>query len=862
MTVADRGRHAVSAVAMLLAVGAAWPSPAPVAWVTAVQDSCVYLRAADGSGPPPEGSRLYVAHGGQRIGELIVEDGEPLHGRWAGDIVRGVPQVGDACHAEPTVASAVSPASDEAALPVLVGEARIAVISSLQDGVVYLRPAGSDPLQAGMRLSVFQGTGPVAVLVVREGEPLSAELVGSTEGVELRVGDRCGPVPAGLSMPPPLGERGATLPVWHPPRDATEKAEHRQGPPLGLSALGSTGIIRMPSAEVQPEGTGMVGLLKVPSGLAPSIPGNRDQEQYALGIYPRVEIGNTLAEYFGGWDITGHGKVQLLREGRALPAVAVGATELAANDLAGGSERTVFYGAATKHLAADRLRITLGYADRGLSGPYGGLEWALAPHLTLLGEYDTRRFNVGARLNPTRRTQASAALTEGGWSFQFAYGWAMRPTGEAPPPDVQLERPSGEDGNLAARLEALQASLVGAGFENVRTRIGQGTFGREAVVEYENRRYSHNELEALGRVMALGVASLPSLVRRLHVVIRKLDMPIATCVVDTEGYEGFLEGRVPPEEFARQLAVFPGDAQTSGEVLAATPQAASSRWRVDLTLRPSLQMEIGTEEVHVATGWALEPQVDTMLAEGLGVRVRTHWPIAGPLHDTDRFRAVDLADLSRSFWLTRNALARVHVGRFPDEMDGLFGEVAYTPQPGRHLLALSGGSFQRRFGGEVTGWDATVLGHYRYHFADEDTSVGVTLGRFLHADWGIAGSVRRDLGDTALRAEVAKSELGSRFGLWLDIPIGSGVAARPAAFRPRLPGHFQQGLLVGTRDSSSIDLTSAVAREADIGGNLLEDLLNRDRLSAGYVRAHLDELKRSGALALAVAAEAGSTAND
>jgi hypothetical protein len=183
-------------------------------------------------------------------------------------------------------------------------------------------------------------------------------------------------------------------------------------------------------------------------------------------------------------------------------------------------------------------------------------------------------------------------------------------------------------------------------------------------------------------------------------------------------------------------------------------------------------------------------------------------------------------------------------------LGGFYAEALYLPSSGHHLLGLSGGGLRHRFGPSVTGWDTTVIGRYRYNMPRHDTMLGVSFGRYLRGDWGVASALRRDLGDTILTAELARSELGARAGLWIDVPLGSGVDAMPGALRPRLPGYFEHGFLVGAGETEDIDLVGQVAREADIGGTLLEEVLNRDRLSTAYLRTHLQDLKRAGGRAV------------
>jgi hypothetical protein len=309
-------------------------------------------------------------------------------------------------------------------------------------------------------------------------------------------------------------------------------------------------------------------------------------------------------------------------------------------------------------------------------------------------------------------------------------------------------------------------------------------------------------------------------------------------------------GEIGSREFASHISLVNGRAATVGERVASTAKAARSRGRVDLTLHPDLKTRIGTEEVHVATGWSLEPELETSASRGLALQVRSHFPVAGPLQSRDAGRPLDLATAAQSLWLGDDILARGQVGHFPDRLDGFYGEAAYLPSSGRHLITLSGGGLRHRYGGSATRWDTTVIGGYRYSMPQHDLFLGVDFGRYLYGDWGVAGSLRRDLGDTILTAELAHSEFGGRAALWVEVPLGSGVDARPGTFRPRIPGYAEHGFLTGAGNTEDVDIVDLIARKADIGGSLLQDMLNRDRLSEAYLRTHLEDLKRAGGRAV------------
>jgi len=97
-------------------------------------------------------------------------------------------------------------------------------------------------------------------------------------------------------------------------------------------------------------------------------------------------------------------RLRPLREGRWWPSVVVGANDIYSDH--GGSRYACFYGVATKNIALPRigtLGLTAGYAyarKKGTTydGVMGGFSFSPAfwPALRIMGDYDTRGFNVGA----------------------------------------------------------------------------------------------------------------------------------------------------------------------------------------------------------------------------------------------------------------------------------------------------------------------------------------------------------------------------------------------------------------------------------------------------------------------------------
>lgn len=163
------------------------------------------------------------------------------------------------------------------------------------------------------------------------------------------------------------------------------------------SFLGYTGIYYTPTAEVLPPNVWSAGAYSV--DLDDTFP---DRYSFGYGFDGRLEV--TLLKYKpkNGQDETFlAGKYQIFPERQGQPAFAVGVYDVT------DEQKTTVYIVASKTLSGPfevkRRKVfqAIGHFGIGggqLDGIFSGLELVLGPSLSLLGEYDTKNFNVGARI--------------------------------------------------------------------------------------------------------------------------------------------------------------------------------------------------------------------------------------------------------------------------------------------------------------------------------------------------------------------------------------------------------------------------------------------------------------------------------
>jgi hypothetical protein len=198
-------------------------------------------------------------------------------------------------------------------------------------------------------------------------------------------------------------------------------AEHTYVP--APSHEGISGLIRIPTADVIPDGSYRVGASFIDSDYTRGAHAGRSDmipTFVNVGLLPGLEMGFRLNIFpdveplrFPNWHYSTDRSVfahyQLWPQHGSLPAVAIGAQDISFRDdaeVVGRAEYIV----ATQQLGA--LRLHLGRGTKRLSGLFGGAEYCISPGLAVIGEYDTDWFNYGLRAAPNRSWRVDLTLTD------------------------------------------------------------------------------------------------------------------------------------------------------------------------------------------------------------------------------------------------------------------------------------------------------------------------------------------------------------------------------------------------------------------------------------------------------------------
>lgn len=176
---------------------------------------------------------------------------------------------------------------------------------------------------------------------------------------------------------------------------------------------GSTGLLKIPSAEMQVDGTFIVGANFLPDVITPA-PFNYNTGNYFFNISFLPFLEFTYRSTFLTWDGNHNQdrsfglRLRLIKETKFRPSIVAGGNDLYTSSAGMGSEYfNSIYGVATKHLVLHNYKIgfTLGYGTGGvrnenLNGVFGGIDFVpeFLPSMRLKVEYDAEVFSAGADL--------------------------------------------------------------------------------------------------------------------------------------------------------------------------------------------------------------------------------------------------------------------------------------------------------------------------------------------------------------------------------------------------------------------------------------------------------------------------------
>lgn len=655
-----------------------------------------------------------------------------------------------------------------------------------------------------------------------------------------------------------------------------------------LSLQGFTGLLNTPNAEVTTEGKLYALFSDQQERVWRNTP-RQENYMFSVGLFSVVELGGRVTEAPGvGRDLSANFKVKVpfMPKGYFLPSLAVGM-----QDVGGGSKllRTK-YVVATEEIW--RFRLSLGYGtgpDR-MDGVFGGAEFKAGDWLYLLGEHDTRETSAGIRLvtpsifgcpvnlNVTAKTSLDyrpGRAIELGFGLQFPLGLehhATKPHGGKEPATHPNREPDGQQGirenGLAGEqkdspvrepaeagrereelLAGLKKALIEAGFQNVAV----GSKDTLLVIEYENARFNHNELDGLGVVCGMATNYASPGFTALRLIIRKKGIRILQLSMPVQELREFLRDAARLAGLNASLRIT-ADVEEDREVRYVKGDDNPSWLRSALLVYPGLKTFVATE-VGVFD-YLLSIKPDFFLNTWKGAVLNARWDIpvswSDNLDDNQLFRRFrnnsrfERLMLFQAIRVSPTVMASLGAGMVLKDTYGTLNEVMWTPAGGAHRFRAKLGYWEVK---KSHSRDEVWLGSYRYYFNPLDTYLEGTGGRFWDQDTGFTAELKRFFGDTAFSVFYKDTRAKDR----RHVQVGGVQFAFPLTPRRDMKPYLVQ--LKGNEEWSYAQETEIVTPgERNFVGtsaginpqppfNLERVFYNRDRLTESYIRKHLLRLR-------------------
>ncbi|HSW07407.1 YjbH domain-containing protein [Aquabacterium sp.] len=659
----------------------------------------------------------------------------------------------------------------------------------------------------------------------------------------------------------------------------------------GLNAQGSWGGLAIPSARSIGEGN---FALAASNAREPQFGEHPRPRSYVLGfgLWPGVDLVGRFAEYatrapgfVGGNAADGISDLSL----NAKYSFALGAQgprfALGLQDLGGGGRRfRTAYVVGTHALGP--LDFSLGYgASRAesfvpgrraaLDGVFGGVQYRLAsdPKLgdwTAMAEYDGRQGVAGVRwTSPPLATigdmRLQAALSRSGGGAGHAPGataWTfgvVLPIGDSerrlaetsPPAPAPLATvPVQALASPAAAMSRLKDSLVALGFERVRVgRLPDGAW----VVSYQNRRFAHNEVDALGIVLGLAARAAPESITQLVVQALKADQPVLTVRADAAAWRGFVEGGAVAA--VRATTGFQrGDGLAGMAIDWVQDEPSAGAW-AQLQLSPEINYMLGTEQAAFDYSLALRVLASVPLWRGAHLVAAVQQRVAssdnvdrgeiGVVADLRQDNGLQTLALHQSLWLGPHALIGAAVGRFEHRAFGVESQ-AVVFVPGRDdVLRLRGRQLERR-NDMPRGADEALALSYRW-VPMASTWLELGAQRYNDGSQGPSLVFSRWFGD--IGAHLFYRRGGERRFAGVEFSVPLTPRAAPVQGRIQFSGSPSYTRGIRTRlldDSTSRNLVEPRhVRDLQLSWDLEVQALNAGRIGPDYLASQFSRMRQA-----------------
>jgi hypothetical protein len=405
-----------------------------------------------------------------------------------------------------------------------------------------------------------------------------------------------------------------------------------------------------------------------------------------------------------------------------------------------------------------------------------------------------------------------------------------------------------------ASLLALRDKLVAGGFVNVR--VGMDPEALYAVVEYENSRYNHNELDGLGMVIGSAVDTLGADFEVLQLIVKAKGIRMLQLKAPLADFRRFLQDQNKEAQLNTALEITP-KVEVNRSVRFIDENANPSLLKSELLLYPGLTTLVASDFGNFDYLLSLKPDYYLNLWKGAVANARWDIPLdwsqvfdtGQPYGNTRKSSQFERLMLFQALKVSPTMMVNLGGGEVYHDSYGTLNELMWTPGNGDHRFVLTQAYLSNTDSGVPDEKQTVYLGSYRYYFSPTDLYLVGTAGRFLDQDSGYKVELKRFFGDTAFSvyfkdSTTEKDEHVQMGGVQLSIPLTPRRDMKPRIVQVKGDNDWRYSQETKIVSPGEANLLSTSIGVIPLPLNNLERVYyNRDRLTEEYIRGHLLRLR-------------------
>jgi len=372
-------------------------------------------------------------------------------------------------------------------------------------------------------------------------------------------------------------------------------------------------------------------------------------------------------------------------------------------------------------------------------------------------------------------------------------------------------------------------------------------------VEYENIRYNHNELDAVGVVAGITGQTAGTGAEQLRLVVRRKGLALLQIEAPLLPLREWLEGNdlthAPTFTVTQNVASEDGVSFVGGN-------ENPGRLKPSVMVYPSLTTLVGTGYGLFDYQLSIRPELQVPFWRGATGVARWDLPVAwSPNLDKGQIYAsyhtpehMDRLMFFQALPLAPGLVANLGGGKVLTSTYGTLNELNWTPGSGMHRFNATQ-SWGRGENSDTT--RKVLLGSYRLFLARKDLAFEATGGRFWGQDKGFLVDMKRFFGDVAVSlyyshtVTPADSKLWQKVGIQFEIPLTPrrDMAARPVQIRGSEDWVYAQETILTSSDTPDNYITPGLATVPETTQSLSQYFYDRERLNEDYVLSHTERIR-------------------